>query len=333
MNAYLHGIRYHLPERVCTNEDLARANEGWDPAEIFAKTQIRSRRIAAAGETAGDLGFWAAERLLTELGCDRKHIDVLLFCSSGRDYILPSTACLLQERLGLPMTCAALDYVLGCSGFVYGLWLARGLILSGSARNVLLVTADTASRYCDPHDLATVSIFGDGSAATLISADPAGSVAEIGPTVPGTNGRGAENLIVRAGGERLRTSSNPRDSFITMNGPEIAIFSVWTVKRGIEQLLGRVGLTWNDVDLFLFHQANAYLLRQLCQSLSIPAEKAPIDMEDIGNTVSPSIPILMGRCMERGMFRRGQRCVLAGFGIGYSWGMTSVTWGEADSPD
>jgi len=330
VTAYLYGIRYYLPEGVRTNDDLVRANDGWDAADIFAKTEIRSRRVVADGETASDLGFHAAERLLTELACDRRDIDALLFCSASRDYILPSTACLLQHRLRLPLTCAAFDYVLGCSGFVYGLWLARALILSGSARNVLLVAADAPSLACDPHDLATVSIFGDGAAAALIGAEPGPSIAEIGPTVLGTDGRGAKNLIIRAGGTRLRTPACPRDAFISMNGAEIALFSLRTLKTGIQQLLDRSNLTWNDIDLFLLHQANAYILRRLCASLGIPEEKAPIDMEDIGNTVSPSIPILMGRCMERGIFHRGQRCVLAGFGIGYSWALTLLTWGKTE---
>jgi 3-oxoacyl-[acyl-carrier-protein] synthase-3 len=340
MNAYLHGIQYCLPERVSTNEDLSRTS-GWEAEDIFAKTGIRSRRVVGEGETSSDLGFRAADRLLNELNFDRNQIDALLFCAGARDYIVPATACLLQDRLGLPHTCAAFDYVLGCSGYTYGLWLARSLILSESAKNVLLVTADTPTPFCDPSDLGTVALFGDGGAATLISAESTGSIAELGPTVTGTNGRGAKNLMIRLGGARaidhvhaavgMRPVSNsPRDAFISMNGPEITIFSVRTVKSGIQQLLDRVGLDWGDVDLFLFHQANAYMLRRLCETLKIPQHRAPIDMEDTGNTICASIPILMGRCMERGIFHSGQRCVLSGFGMGYSWAMTMLTWTRSD---
>jgi 3-oxoacyl-[acyl-carrier-protein] synthase-3 len=332
VSCHLLGIDYYLPDSILTNDDLVRINPGWDAEKIFKKTRIRSRAIAPREQTAADLGFLAAEKLLDRLDFDRGSVDALIFCTQSPDYFLPSSACLLQDRLGLPNSCGAFDFNLGCSGFTYGLWLARSLILSGSAANVLLITADTYSRYCDLHDLSTVSIFGDGGAATLLSASPANGVASILGTVVGTDGRGAENLIVRGGCAR-----NPRPEagahHLVMKGPEILSFTLSTVRDGIDRLLRRTGLAWDEVDHFLFHQANGFMLDRLGMSMGIDPARMPIDLEFTGNTVSASIPILMAKACEAGRFEQGDTCVLAGFGVGYSWAMTLVEWGGSTLPE
>jgi 3-oxoacyl-[acyl-carrier-protein] synthase-3 len=312
--AYLRDLEVSLPDTIRSNEDLVRVNPTWDAGKIYAKTGIRARRVAGPEETAADLGCRAAERLLARLEVDRSQVDALLFCTESPDYPLPPTACTLQTRLGLSVDCAALDYNLGCSGFTYGLWLAKALVESKSARNVLLIAADTYSKYCDPHDLATAAIFGDGGAAALIDADADRALARIGTTVLGTDGRGAEHLIVRAG------------QHLAMNGPAVYAFTLSVVQASIQKLLDQVGLHWEEIDLFLLHQANRYMLDQLRINMRVPAEKVPIDMEDVGNTVSASIPLLVRRCMDRGILKAGARCVLAGFGVGYSWATTFVQW-------
>jgi 3-oxoacyl-[acyl-carrier-protein] synthase-3 len=328
VSVYLRGIQYCLPERAHTNEEFATAHPKWNPAKFYEQTGIRSRRIAAVDQTAGDLGYLAAERLLEELSVERDTIGALLFCTTSPDFLVPPTACLLQQRLRLPLQCGAFDYNLGCSGFTYGLWLARSLILSKAVDNVLLIVADTISKRCDPDDLATAPIFGDAGAAALISASPTGSIATVGPTVVGSDGRGADKLIVRAGGARLPKSSVRRDNHLYMNGPEIFSFTLSTVKSGIQQLLDRLDLGWSEVDWFVFHQANGFLLQRLRTMMKIPEEKMPMDFADVGNTVGTSIPIVMRRAMDRGLFKPGQKCVLAGFGVGYSWAMSALTWGE-----
>ncbi len=319
MTPYLAGVRYYLPETIRSNEDLAAINPGWDAEKIYRKTGIRRRPIAGEGQTASDLGYEAASRLIEELAVDRARIDALLFCTQSPDYHLPTTACLLQDRLGLPTSCGALDFNLGCSGFTYGLWIARSLIQAGSAQTVLLVTADTYSKYCDVHDLATATIFGDAGAAALISSSPGERFAAVGQTVVGTDGRGAGNLIVRAGGARAGGVSP-----LFMNGAEIFSFTLGAVPSGVQRLLDRLSLGWDQIDVFLMHQANRFILESLRDTMRIPPEKLPIDLEDCGNTVSASIPILMRRCQERGLFKAGQRCVLVGFGVGYSWAMTEL---------
>lgn len=329
MNAYLRGIQYHLPEGVRTNDDLAEVNPTWDAEKIFAKTGIRSRHIAAPGETAADLACIAAEKLIDECALRRDAIDVLLLCTQSPDHLLPTTACLLQERLQLPTTCAAMDYNLGCSGFTYGLWLARALIRSGSARHILLLAADTYSRYCDVHDLTTATIFGDGAAAALITASPENAVATIGETLTGTDGRGKESLIVRSGCARQPESENDRDRHLYMDGPEVFAFTITTVHQAVRRLLDQLGMKPDQIDWYLFHQANVFMLKKLGQAMRIDLEKMPIDMEDLGNTVSATVPILIRRQMDRGAFAPGQHCLLAGFGVGYSWAMTHLRWGIA----
>ena len=292
MKAYLRGVQYYLPAAVRTNDDLVAANPGWDAAKIFQKTGIRQRCTAGPEETAADLAWQAATRLLDELSFERAAVDALILCTQSPDYFLPSTACMLQDRLKLPTTCAAFDYSLACSGFTYGLWLARALILSGSAAHVLLLTADTYAKYCDIHDLVTSTIFGDGAAATLISSSAKDALAEVGPTVLGTDGRGWDNAIVRTGAARHPFPAPGPDgrqhNLISMNGPEIFRFALASVHAGIQRLLDTVSLTRESVDVFLMHQANRFMLESLRDTMKIPPEKMPIDLADLGNTVERS---------------------------------------------
>ena len=338
MRAFLNAIDYHFPDQRRDNKELVALNANWDEAAILRKTGIRSRPIAGPTETASDLAFQAATKLLDRTGFPRGRIDVLLFCTESPDYPLPPSACLLQSRLNLPRTCGAFDYNLGCSGFTYGLWLARALILSGSAQSILLLCADTYTKYCNPHDIVTATIFADAAGAALITASPDLALAEIGSSIVGTDGRGAENIIVRAGGARHPRSSrsemppakldeNARDSaHLFMNGPEIYGFTLATLKPEIERLLAQVEIAWGNVDRFFVHQANRYMLESLRSLMGLTAEQMPVDMECVGNTVSASLPILLARSDERGDIPAGAKCVLAGFGVGYSWAMTYLKW-------
>jgi 3-oxoacyl-[acyl-carrier-protein] synthase III len=336
--AYLGAIRFHLPETCLSNEDLVRGNPHWNSEAIYNKTGIRSRHVAGSGETAADLGFCAAEKLIRETGIDRTRIDTLLFCTESPDYVLPPSACILQSRLQLGTSCAALDFNLGCSGFVYGLWLAKALVQSESANNVLLITSDTYSKYCSPRDLATTSIFGDGAAASLITSDATCALATLGPMVLGTDGRGAQHLMVRAGGARFPTcevgSSVPQrhpghestESLLFMDGPEVFSFTIATVQPAIQKLLDILRLRWEDIDKFIFHQANRFMLENLRRQMNIPPEKMPINIELLGNTVSSTIPILLRECELSNVLKAGDRCVLVSFGVGYSWAMGFLSW-------
>jgi 3-oxoacyl-[acyl-carrier-protein] synthase III len=337
VNAYLHGVHYYLPETLRTNEDLVKLNPTWNADEIFRRTGIRQRHIAAPDETSGDMGVRAAEKLLTESNVDRQQIDVLIFCSQSADYYIPATACILQHRLQLSSSCAAFDVSLGCSAFTYGLWMARSMILGGAARKVLLITSDKMTQYCNTRDMVTAVVFGDGAAATLISGEEQGALALIGPSVLGTDGRGAQSLIVPAGGSRCPRSvetarvkedanGNVRnDEQLYMDGTEVFNFTLSAVPAGIRRLLTEIKREKDEIDLFLLHQANGFMLDALRRSMKLKPEQLPIDIAEIGNTTSASIPILIRRLRDQGRISSGMRCVLAGFGVGYSWAMTYVT--------
>ncbi len=332
MGATIHSIASHLPERNVSNEDLAAEFAGWTAEKIESKTGIKNRRIVADGEFASDMAAGAAGRLFDRGGIDRSSVDALLYCTQSPDYILPTTACLLQHRLGLPTGIAAFDFNLGCSGFIYGLGVASGLVASGQARRVLLLTADTYSRYLHKEDRGVRTIFGDGAAATLIDhADGEGGLG--GPFVYGTDGSGAENLIIEAGGQRCPAAvpagdddDQPASRYLRMNGPEIFTFTLNVVPETVERLLEQGGLALGDIDLFVFHQANEYMLKHLRKRLGVPEEKFVISMHDCGNTVSSTVPIALEDAAASGRLVRGMRVMLLGFGVGYSWGGTIVRW-------
>jgi len=330
------GISYHLPERVETNEDLQRENFDWRMDELYEKSGISARHIAADGETASDLGYQAARKLLDRARVAPDEIDYLIYCTQGPDYFLPSGACILQNRLGLGKHVAAFDFNLGCSGFVYGLQMAKSFITAGAAHNVLLITADTYGKLIHPRDRAVRTLFGDGAAATLIGSTE--GVGQIGQFVLGTDGAGAKNLIVRSGGFRTPRSAETAvevtdDAGCTrsqdnlfMDGPAIFAFAVTTVPRTLTALLQKSGLAADAVDWYVYHQANRYMLEHLARRSKIPPEKMLIDVDVVGNTVSASIPLAICRAVEAGKIQPGQRLVLVGFGVGYSWGACDIVW-------
>jgi 3-oxoacyl-[acyl-carrier-protein] synthase III len=322
-------IAVHYPERVETNEDLQRAFPDWDLDLIYEKIGIASRHIAAADECASDLAVAAAQKLFSQFQIDPASIDFLLLCTQTPDYPLPTTACLLQSRLGLPISAGALDFNLGCSGFVYGLALADGLIRLGSCRRVLLITAETYSKYIDPTDRSLRTIFGDAAAATLVEAadEPAMCGFQYG-----TDGEGADTLIVAAGGARpIKDAIKPRHrkrwpSALYMDGPALISFSVAQVPRLIDQVLKVAQLTRNDIDLFLLHQATKKMLEQLQLRLDIRDDRLPVLLEHCGNTVSSTLPILIDHLRREGRMHPGIRSLLVGFGVGWSW--AGCVWTE-----
>lgn len=320
----------YFPGGKLTNEQLEQELGVWSAAKIFDRTGIAVRPIAAPDECASDLGFAAAQQLFAGGACVSSDIDFLLFCSQSPDYFLPATACLLQHRLGLRTDCGAFDLNQGCSGFVYGLAVAKGLIEAGAAKNVLLITADTYTKYINAKDSGVRTLFGDAAAATLISAEDADE-GLIGPFVFGTDGSGAPNLIVPAGGARHPISpetvverKDPDGSCrslqnLYMNGREVLDFVLREVPKAVDQLLLRWGHSIENVDHFIFHQANKFLLEQLREKLNIPASKFWMQLETCGNTVSATIPIALQNASKQGVIRSGDNVMVIGFGVGYSW--------------
>ncbi|MEO8592230.1 MAG: ketoacyl-ACP synthase III [Candidatus Solibacter sp.] len=333
--AYLAGIRHTLPERRLDNEELAAQFPGWTAEKIFEKTGIRSRRISAPGECGSDLALRAAQGLMEQLRRDPADVDYLLYCTQTPDYIVPTTACLMQHRMGLPTTCGALDFNLGCSGYIYGLGLAKALIESGQARNVLLLNADTYTKLLNPADKSVRTLFGDAAAATWIAAAEEESL--VGPFTYGTDGAGLPNLLIPAGGMRRRAepdaelisddSGNARTvNDFYMNGAEVFNFTLRTVPDAVNRTLEKAGVSAEEVDLFVFHQANRFMLEHLRRKMRIPAEKFVLAIEETGNTISCTIPIALEAARQSGQLAPGALVMLVGFGIGYSWGATLVRW-------
>lgn len=324
-------IAIHLPERVETNDDLAKLFPRWDLEAIYSKTGIRARHIAAPNETASDLGVAAAEKLFAEHGIDRSTIDFLLFCTQTPDYPLPTTACLMQNRLGLPTSIGAIDFNLGCSGFVYGLSLADGLIRSGAAKRILLITAETYSKYIHDEDRSLRTIFGDGAAATLIEASGQQSLSAFSF---GTDGSAADALMVNTGGARppedaLRPRTKWRwASRMYMDGPGLIHITLESLPQTMGRVLEVGGVTDADIDLYLVHQATHKLLSEIRRHMSLDEARMPTVLQEVGNTVSSTIPIIISELRADGRLRPGKKCLLAGFGVGFSWAgcLWTETW-------
>ena len=324
--AVIAGVEYHLPERVLTNADLAVEFPEWGAEKIAEKTGIEQRHIAAEGEFSSDLAAAAARKLFASLGLAPGEIDFVLFCTQTPDFGLPTSACLLQHRLGIPQSAGALDFNLGCSGYVYGLSLAKGLIESGQAKKILLLTGETYSKLLDPSDKTVRTIFGDAGAATLVKAEGDGKAEGIGPFVFGTDGSGGPNLVCHRGGMRGAVAEAAGRDALWMNGPEVFNFTIRVVPAAVDEVLRRAGLRLEEIDLFVFHQANRYMLEHLRKKLRVPEERFIVAMAHCGNTVSCTIPIALHEARTQGRLRAGHHVMLVGFGVGYAWGATVVRW-------
>ncbi len=295
---------------------------GWDLTLIEEKTGIHQRHIAAEGETSSDLAVAASEQLFADHGIDRASIDFVLFCTQTPDYPLPTTSCLIQDRLGLSTGCGALDFNLGCSGFVYGLALADGLIQSGVAKKILLLTAETYSKYIDAEDRSLRTIFGDAAAATLVTAAEKPSLWGF---QFGSDGSGGDMLLVGDGGGRPAADAiTPRHrkrwkSRLYMDGPSLINFTVEAVPRLIDEILVANGLCDADIDRYLMHQATWKMLDQLRSRMGISEQRLPIELADVGNTVSCTLPILIARMRNRRELMPESVNMLIGFGVGLSW--------------
>lgn len=329
MNVYIKAISYYLPERTVTNEELLKEFPEWSVDKVAAKVGVDSRHLAADDETAGDMAERAARNLFREYNILPEEIDFLLLCTQSPDYFLPSTACILQHRLGIPTSAGAFDYDLGCSGCVYGLAIAKGLIAAGVAHNVLLLTAETYNKYLHPSDKSNRSIFGDGAAACLISTE---GFVRIGGFALGTDGSGAERLIVKTGASRHKRQTGLsvtdeeghtwHDDYLYMNGGAIFNFTLDVVPTMVDQILEKHNMCKDDIDYYVFHQANKFMLNTIRKVCGIPKEKFYVNLSRTGNTVSSTVFIALKDCLQSGKIQEGMKVMIAGFGVGLSWGGT-----------
>src|SRR5260370_824088 len=272
--AAIKAITSYLPAGKLTNEQLAVEFGDWHASQILAKTGVAVRGVTADDECASDLGVAAAKRLFETGACAPDEIDFLIFCTQSPDYFTPTTACLMQDRLGLKTSCGAIDINQGCSGYIYGMALAKSLVEAGTSETVLLITADTYTKFINRRDRSLLTLFGDGAAATLIRAVEA-EAELIGPFVLGTDGRGANQIMVKAGGlrcpptpetavEKEDDSGNWRsDENLYMDGGDVFGFALRTVPPAMDELLRKCGITFDQVDFVIPHQANKFMLERL----------------------------------------------------------------------
>lgn len=332
MGAFIKSISYYLPDTIFTNDHFFELF----PQSIVNKPNldklgIRERHIVNANETASDLAIKSALKLFEEHHINKSDIDFVLFCAQEFDHYTPTTACLIQHKLGLNNHCGALDFNLGCSGFVYGLGIAKGLIESIGCKNILLLTSSTLTKTFHPKDKSSKFIFGDGAAATLISYT---EKSHIGEFIFGTDGGRGDKVIIKDGGARNPITANSyieitdefgntnSDATFYMNGNSIFIFGLKTVPNLIKETLLKNNMLLDEVDLFIFHQANLFLINTIAKKINIPSEKIVNFIEPIGNTVSSTIPIVLYEALQSKKAKRGDKVLICGFGGGLSWGAT-----------
>ncbi|MES2560300.1 MAG: ketoacyl-ACP synthase III [Bacteroidota bacterium] len=325
MGAKINAIEYFFPEKLVTNDDLKLEFPDHDFSKFEQKIGIRNRYIAGDSETALDLAVKSCEKLFKEH--DKSEIDYVLYCTQSPEYFLPTTACILQHKLGLRKNIGAFDFNLGCSGYTYGVSLAKSLINSNQAKHVLLVTAETYSKYLHPKDKSNRAIFGDAASSTIISYS---EEENIGNFLFGTDGSGFDKLIVRNGAARY--DFNPAEeelvygsdnvysnNHLYMNGPEIFNFTNQVIPGFTNEILTANNLEKGDIDQFIFHQANAFMLNTIRKTAGIEASKFFIDLMDGGNTVSCTIPIALKKYLDKRASTHKEKIVIVGFGVGLSW--------------
>ncbi len=330
----IESIAYSVPEKVLTNADLQANYPEWNFERLVERTGVLERHIAAQTETALDFAESACRQLDSKGLLKPDAIDAVIFCTQSPDYIMPPNACILHGRLGLKPSVLAFDITLACSGYVYGLQIAAGLVACGAASRVLLATADTYSRFIHEGDRATRCLFGDGGAVSILVASEDGrGVRDI---QCGTAGKHHEKFIIPAGGTRLPRSPETAKEItdhsgnvrtkehIRMDGMGVLSFFNTTVPAAIRDMMARNKLALDQVDLFVFHQASQVVLDGLIANLKIPLDKVVVDLSEMGNLVSASIPVALKRAMDRGKAKPGQLALLCGFGVGLSWATALV---------
>ena len=309
------GVSTCVPPRVVSNQadDL-----GYDPIEVrkvVAMAGVRERRVVDAGVTSADLCFEAAESLLQRLGWERNSVTGLIFVTQTPDYWLPSTSCVVHQWLGLSDECAAFDLGLGCSGYPYGLYLAATMLRAGGQQRILILHGETPSRFVDPSDHATTLLFSDAGSATALEASPDG----VGHFCLHTDGAGHAGLIIRGGAFRDRFPANQRDLSLQMDGAGIFNFTIKRVPALVRDALELSGRSVDQIDNFIFHQSNRFIMKHLMKKCGLPEDRVPLTLEDMGNCGGPSVPVTMTRALPAHR-EKPLELMLLGYGVGLSWG-------------
>ncbi len=314
------GVATSVPPRVVDNQD---AGLGYDPVEVrkvVAMAGVHQRRVVDDGVTSADLCFEAAEALLERLGWARESVTGLIFVTQTPDYWLPSTSCVVHQWLGLSDECAAFDLGLGCSGYPYGLYLAATMLRAGGHQRILLLHGETPSRFVDPADHATTLLFSDAGSATAIESAEGAT----GHFCLHTDGSGHAGLIIRGGGFRNRAPADPRELSLQMDGAAIFNFTIKRVPALIRDTLALAGRSVDQIDHFIFHQSNRFIMKHLMKKCGLPEERVPLCLQDMGNCGGPSVPLTMTRTLPQ-QRNEALELLLLGYGVGLSWGGAVLT--------
>jgi len=317
MGVIIEHIEYYLPSNLVSNEDFLLEHPDWDMAKVAEKTGVFTRHIAGKDETACDLAIAACSQLFEKF--DKEKIDAVIFCTQSPDYIMPPNAYLIHKHFVFRENIIAFDINQACSGYIYGLLLSRSLIISGAANTVLLINADTYSRYLHPDDRSVRTLFGDGAAASLITKGQEQGIVDI---VVSSSGYDYKSFYIPSGGKRLPESE--RDNYIQMNGPAVLSFFRSRVPLQIQELLTKNDLSIDNIDLFVFHQASKIALDAISNSLKMDKDKVYSTISVTGNLVSASIPVALKMALDGGRIKKGNKIILSGFGVGLSWGSALI---------
>ena len=336
-NIAIRGVVSCIPSKKVTNNDFLETFTQDEVLDVSKISGVKERRHTADSATTSDLCVKSAEELLSRLRWDRSTIDVVLFVSQTPDHRIPATSFLIQDRLELPKSTLVFDVNLGCSGYVYGLFLAGQLLQNKFFNRVLLLTGDTVTKFVNPKDRATAMLFGDAGTATAVEK------IDVFPNshfILGSDGSGGKNLIVPGGGFRkisddfIKQISMADRGFqrseldLYMNGGEIFNFTLKIVPSMIKSLLHQANLPSNSVHFYLLHQANEFMLKHLIKKAGIDPHKAPINISKFGNTSVASIPLLISSELENAIKQKKGYSCLAGFGVGYSWASALIDTSE-----
>ncbi len=326
-NSAIIGLGMSVPERVVTNDDLSQlvdTNDEW----IRTRTGIRERRITDEATATSDLALIAAQNALADAGIDAAELDLIVCATTSGDYVWPSTACVLQAKLGAKRA-GAFDLSAACSGFCYGLATADGFIKSGMMQKILVIGADTLTKQLNWKDRGTCVLFGDGAGAAVIAPCPPDD--GILTSVLCADGSGIESIWIPAGGTRTPYTHEVIDNgehLIQMQGQEVYKFAVGIVPQSIKDALDKVCLRPQDVDLLVLHQANARIMYSIAERLEIPAEKVFVNVDRYGNTSAATIPIALTEAQQQGRLKRGDVVVTCGYGAGLTWATNVMRWGK-----
>ena len=313
------GVATCVPPHAVSNLDPSLGFDPEDVRKVVAMAGVKERRVVGDGVTSADLCFEAADALLDRLGWERESVTGLIFVTQSPDYFLPSTSCMLHQWLGLGVDCAAFDMGLGCSGYPYGLYLAATMLRAGGHARILMLHGETPSRFVSPDDHATRLLFGDAGSATALELAPGGAA----HFCLHTDGSGHAGLIIRGGAFRDRQPSDARDLSLRMDGAGVFNFTIKRVPPLIKDALELAGLSVDQVDSYLFHQSNRFIMKHLMKKAGLPEDRVPMTIEDMGNCGGPSVAVTMTRLLpaERA---RDLTLMLLGYGVGLSWGAAVV---------